>query len=326
MAKIFISHSSKDDEFAKKLAEDLYALGHEPWLDAWRIKVGECIPSKVQHGISEAGYVVIVLSPDSVKSGWVDKEWKSKYWDEIEQNAILVLPALLRDCDIPQLLKTKKYADFRKNYSKGFVELTASMMPAVLRPEEGEGIPRSAHESEAAGLIAEIQAGTMSVPEAVARALPIAQKAKSGTLEWFCRNELAGWTQEEWDKYPGREPTYRVVEAFASISARINLQYWGWGRSPAAVFEFMRGKPDVFWPMNMMITESVATVESRAGQVSEAALGTLTRSLGEFLPGTDKPDLPVAIYVRPDAYTQVLDSVRTELTRRLLALLPRVSA
>lgn len=325
MAKVFISHSSKDQKFAERLAGDLLALGHEPWLDAWKIKVGECIPSKVEHAISEADYVVIILSPDSVKSGWVDREWKSKYWDEIQETRTLVLPVLLRDCEIPQLLKTKKYADFRENFSRGIVELTGSIMPVFVRQEGGEVLPRVSYQSDVTELIAQLQARTMPVSEAVARALPIAQKAKSASLERFCRNELAGWTQEEWDKYPGKEPTYRLVEAFASVSERINLQYWGWGQSPAAVFQYMREKPDVFWPTNMMVVESVRSVESQAGRSSEAAVIVVTRSLGDFLPDTDKPDLPVLVYVKPDSYSQVLNSVRTELTRELLALLPRVS-
>ena len=70
-------------------------------LDEWEIKVGECIPSKIDHAIGEADYVIIVLSPDAVESGWVEREWQSKYWDEIEQNKIFVLPVLLKDCKIP---------------------------------------------------------------------------------------------------------------------------------------------------------------------------------------------------------------------------------
>jgi hypothetical protein len=326
MSRLFISHSSKDQKFAERLAEDLLALGHEPWLDAWRIKVGECIPSKIEHAVSEADYVVIVLSPDSVKSGWVDREWKSKYWDEIQETRTLVLPVLLRDCRIPQLLKTKKYADFTENYSRGIVELTGAIMPVVVRAEEGEEIPVPSYQSEVAELIALLQAGKVRVSEVVAKALLVAQRARSDPLEWFCRNELAGWTQQEWDRYPGGEPTYRLVEAFATVSARVNLQYWGWGRSAAAVFQYMREHPDDFWPLNMMIVEPVSSVESRASQASISAVISLTRTLGEFLPDTEKPDVPVAIYVSPDSYIRVLESVRTELTRRLLALLPRVTA
>ncbi len=84
MPRIFISHSSKDQQFARQLASDLSGLGHQPWLDEWEIKVGECIVSKIQKGLEDCEYVVVVLSENSVTSGWVDREWKEKYWDEVK--------------------------------------------------------------------------------------------------------------------------------------------------------------------------------------------------------------------------------------------------
>ena len=120
MAIVFISHSSTDKPFAKRLATDLDDRGHTVWLDEWQINVGECIVTEIESGIAEADYVIIILSRNSVNSGWVEREWKSKYWDEINKGQNLILPLLIEDCQIPYLLKTKKYADFRANYDAGF--------------------------------------------------------------------------------------------------------------------------------------------------------------------------------------------------------------
>ena len=83
MANIFISYSLEDEKFARKLAEDLIKLGHEPWFDKWEIKVGECIPSKIEHGVSEADYVIIILSPSSgrIYLGWERMENKVLGWN-----------------------------------------------------------------------------------------------------------------------------------------------------------------------------------------------------------------------------------------------------
>ncbi|NTV17575.1 MAG: toll/interleukin-1 receptor domain-containing protein [Chlorobiaceae bacterium] len=132
MAKnVFISHASKDKSFVRSLAGDLKEIGHRVWLDEWEIKVGDCIISKIEDGVKNADYVIIVLSVNSVVSGWVEKEWKSKYWDEISAKKIYVLPVLIDDCEIPELLKTKKYADFSKSYSKPFFELNKAIEPLV---------------------------------------------------------------------------------------------------------------------------------------------------------------------------------------------------
>ncbi len=63
-----------------------------------------------------------------MKSRWVENEWHAKYWDEIAEGKIRVLPVLLRPCKIPTLLKTKKYADFTKNYNSGLEELLFALV------------------------------------------------------------------------------------------------------------------------------------------------------------------------------------------------------
>lgn len=122
-AKVFISHSSKDKGFAKWLATDLSAAGHQPWLDEWSIEVGESIPQKISEGISEADFVIVILSEASAASRWVEREWHAKYWDEVSSGRIAVLPVLFQDCSVPELLKTKKYADFRSSYNNGLEDV-----------------------------------------------------------------------------------------------------------------------------------------------------------------------------------------------------------
>jgi hypothetical protein len=125
--KVFISHSSKDKQFARWLSVDLGNVGHDPWLDEWKIRVGESIPLKVSEGIETCDAMIVVLSESAMKSKWVENEWHAKYWEEIEKSKVMVLPALLQQCEIPVLLKTKKYADFRHDYASGLEDLLVSL-------------------------------------------------------------------------------------------------------------------------------------------------------------------------------------------------------
>lgn len=127
MNKLFISYSSHDKETVRNIAVDLRANGFDVWLDEWEIKVGECIVSSVERGIDEADFVILVLSKSSVKSGWVESEWRIAYWDQISDGRIRVLPVLIEDCQMPGLIKTSKYADFRKDYGQGLNELVRSL-------------------------------------------------------------------------------------------------------------------------------------------------------------------------------------------------------
>lgn len=125
--KVFISHSSEDKGFANCLYADLVEQGHNPWLDEWDIKGGQSIPNEIQKGLQNADYVVVILSPSSVKSNWVSVEWQTLLWDEINSKQTKVIPLLLESCTIPPLLKVKKYIDFREDYQLGLNYLLKSM-------------------------------------------------------------------------------------------------------------------------------------------------------------------------------------------------------
>lgn len=121
--RVFISHSSLDKQVATWLSVDLANESHEPWLDEWEIRAGESIPSKIAHGIDQCDYLLVLLSPHAVASGWVEREWQAKYWSEVQEGRVRVIPVLLADCTVPTLLRTKKYADFRSAYRDGLEQV-----------------------------------------------------------------------------------------------------------------------------------------------------------------------------------------------------------
>ena len=78
-ASVFISHSSKDNQFAHWLAVDLKHAGHKVWFDEWKIRVGQSIPREIGHGLENCEFVAVVLSSHAVNSHWVENEWHAKY-------------------------------------------------------------------------------------------------------------------------------------------------------------------------------------------------------------------------------------------------------
>lgn len=77
MPQLFLSHSSKDNEFVEKLRQSLKADGYNVWYDDWEIRVGDSIIQKINDGISESDFLIIVLSKNSVNSKWVREELNS---------------------------------------------------------------------------------------------------------------------------------------------------------------------------------------------------------------------------------------------------------
>ncbi len=123
----FISHSFKDKPFIRQLTTDLTKAGISVWLDEQRILVGDSITEKVSQGLAESDYFLIALSDASVSSPWVQKELNSALINEIEKRQVKILPLKLSECEIPPLIKDKKYADFTASYKSGLEELINSL-------------------------------------------------------------------------------------------------------------------------------------------------------------------------------------------------------
>ncbi|GAB5561391.1 MAG: hypothetical protein SynsKO_30380 [Synoicihabitans sp.] len=123
----FLSHSSSDKPFVRQLAADLTKNGVSVWLDEREIGVGDSITEKVGQGLAESDYFLIALSDNSVNSAWVQKELNQALVTEIEKRQVHILPLKLSDCEIPTLIKDKKYADFSTNYKQGLGDLVNAL-------------------------------------------------------------------------------------------------------------------------------------------------------------------------------------------------------
>jgi hypothetical protein len=130
-AKIFLSHSSKDKDFVRRLANDLNSKNIPVWFDEWELKVGDSLNRKISDGIKESAWLAIILSNNSVTSQWVEKELNAALAQELEQKQIYVLPILIEDCSVPIFLKDKLFADFRSNYERGLTALLRRLIPEI---------------------------------------------------------------------------------------------------------------------------------------------------------------------------------------------------
>lgn len=71
---IFISHSSKNDGFVKKLRQTLELFGELSWVDSRELRGGDRLNSVIQENIRNAKYILIVVSLDALNSEWVQDE------------------------------------------------------------------------------------------------------------------------------------------------------------------------------------------------------------------------------------------------------------
>lgn len=123
----FLSHSAKDKPIIRQIAADLTAQGISVWLDEQRIRVGDSIPERIAQGLAESDFFLIALSEHSAASEWVKRELNQAMVKEVEKRRVVILPLKLSDCEIPAVIKDKRYADFSQSYKGGITELVKSV-------------------------------------------------------------------------------------------------------------------------------------------------------------------------------------------------------
>lgn len=149
---LFVSHSSKDSDFARRLARDLTDAGLKVWVDEWNIGMGESIARAIEHGLSQSRFVLLVMSPDYFQSSWTRQEWQASMSAELLTEEVKAIPILYRDCEIPGSLRAKQWVDFREasNYEsskeklligiRGLLTQQHKSVVAVAQPKPGERV------------------------------------------------------------------------------------------------------------------------------------------------------------------------------------------
>jgi hypothetical protein len=129
-ARVFLSYAPEDKETARHIASALKRSGVSTWFDEWELSPGDSITNRIAEVVASSDYVVVLLSPASVSSRWIQAEWSSALSSELTDRAIRVLPVLIGDCDVPPLLANLRYLDLRGNFDSGVQRLVTQLSVA----------------------------------------------------------------------------------------------------------------------------------------------------------------------------------------------------
>jgi hypothetical protein len=119
MAEVFISYSRKDFYFAESLAFHHNQQGIATWLDANHLAPGGDWAAEIDHALDEAHTIILVLTPNSVCSDYVRREWQRA----LAEGDRLIL-ALFRSCKPPLELQHARVVDFRGAFRPALQRLT----------------------------------------------------------------------------------------------------------------------------------------------------------------------------------------------------------
>jgi hypothetical protein len=93
----FISYSSKDDDFAKRIHADLQSSGVRCWFAPHDLIIGGKILDEIDAAIRLRDKVLLILSEHSIGSDWVEDEVKTAYEEERTRKQTTLFPIRLDD-------------------------------------------------------------------------------------------------------------------------------------------------------------------------------------------------------------------------------------
>jgi len=117
----FISYSSKDEDFARRLHADLQQANVRCWFAPEDLRIGDKFRALIDESIRRYDKLIVILTENSIRSAWVEEEVEAALEKEHKQGGKLVLfPIRLDDAvmDTDQawaasLRRTRHIGDFR---------------------------------------------------------------------------------------------------------------------------------------------------------------------------------------------------------------------
>lgn len=175
--QILISYSHRDIKAAQilKLALEKHG-GVRVWLDKHELAFGDQIAERIKNEIARSDLVVVVLTPDSAHSAWVNWEIDCCRAYESLYKVNKLVPILMRGNAIPATIFGRNYADFRTSarMNENFLQLIKQVVKGKgLRPLEEQPIAYDRLNEE-----------ILSAPEQILVTAPIIGTVYLAPSEW----------------------------------------------------------------------------------------------------------------------------------------------
>lgn len=98
MKDVFLCHASEDkEEVVRPIYNALTDAGIKCWLDEAEILAGDSITKKVNEGLAESRYVMVILSSSFLEKNWPDRELNASLSEEASSGLVRVVPILVGD-------------------------------------------------------------------------------------------------------------------------------------------------------------------------------------------------------------------------------------
>lgn len=318
MVQIFLAHSSADKIFARKLKTDLEHKGYKVWLDESEIFIGQSIASRINKGLQNSDYLLLLLSDNSVKSDWVTKEWTSLL-DSDTADSPTILPVIVNKCTIPPILKGKRYADLSGQYYKdGFCEIIKAI--ESLSKETLASYPTTHDQPamESPDLIRLLSDENKALSPTIADIVSFAKNCKDEPLLKYATVQLTGLKLNKYKESNAPDwATSRLMDSYIGTGGSLDMSSPAWLGNTDRVWQYIKNSPDYIYK-RLLVPDPILWIERQASKAKHDTINVSEISSSRLLKnGSSTKMLPC--YFNWDAYINICVKVRHDLIRLLTA-------
>lgn len=112
MYDIFISYRTTQSEWVETLAHNLKNQGYSLFLDSWELIAGQDFPLKIYEALEGSRCAVLVATPDTSESGWVQQELQMMINFKISKPDFFFIPVVMGQFPDLPFLKNVQAVDF----------------------------------------------------------------------------------------------------------------------------------------------------------------------------------------------------------------------
>jgi len=141
---LFLSHSHHDKPLVRLLWTDLVRQLVPVWIDEDQLEPGDSLGEAIRTALSQVDGVAVLLSPEAVRSTWVQEEIRIAHQRSIDAQGFLAVPVLLPGLnseDVPSEFGDSLYLDMRDpgGYDSAVLALAQRVL-AQARPATATGL------------------------------------------------------------------------------------------------------------------------------------------------------------------------------------------
>jgi hypothetical protein len=121
--RVFLSYSIADARFAHQIQGALVRANVRVAIEPFGLSPRDSISESISKAVAASDFLILLISPDSLKSDWMTHEVEALASGEWQQRAITVIPVKIRPCVVPKYLAQWHVIDLSRSLDRGLERL-----------------------------------------------------------------------------------------------------------------------------------------------------------------------------------------------------------